>query len=152
MKFNKIYLKVLFVLINIFISSNASFAHQNIENDFSYRPYPVILVHGFRSAPGETWGTVTEKSIDQDEIISTRMLDTATMNSDNQFGWNLIQQYKNFPGYWDSSSLKNKRIIPHEEKVSYSDINHTYVEPYCSYYRYESNLMNSQTTKPYYLI
>jgi len=152
MKFNKIYLKVLFVLINIFISLNASFAQQNIENDFSYRPYPVILVHGFRSAPGETWGTVTEKSIDQDEIISTRMLDTATMNSDNQFGWNLIQQYKNFPGYWDSSSLKNKRIIPHEEKVSYSDINHTYVEPYCSYYRYESNLMNSQTTKPYYLI
>ena len=139
MKFNKSYRKVLLVLVSIFICLKVPLAQQSIENDFSYRPYPVILVHGFGSAPGESWGAVTKKDKNQDEIISTRMLDTATMNSDISFGRDLIQSYDNFPGYKDTLDLYFDRFIPYEEEGSYSGINHTYVETYCSYYRYESN-------------
>ena len=58
----KILLNNNFLLSMVFILNLATISLSQHNDDFSYRPYPVILVHGFRSAPGESWGLHKYKS------------------------------------------------------------------------------------------
>ncbi len=127
------------LLISIFLGFDLLFIQECNANEFAYRPYPSILVHGFRSDPVGTWGLQTKKEEEEDLKMSTFIRDSATANADIPIGWELIQQYNNVPGFGENSTMLNERFVPHEEVGSYSDINHTFVEAYCSFYRYESN-------------
>lgn len=134
-------LVLLFVLITIIVFNSFS-----QDEEFAYRPYPLILVHGFSSSPVGTWGARTRKkdgkksSENPDKIISTGIDETDPFDSEYPIAETLIPTFEDFPGFkQESSKLLEERFLPFEEKRSYIEINHTYVELYCSYYRYESN-------------
>lgn len=134
------YLKLLIVLF--FVITFPGLAQ---DDDFAYRPYPLILVHGFSSTPVGTWGARTRKldegpNGEPDFMISTAFDKDDPYDEDLPVAKKLVSSFAEFPDYWQQSSdLFEKRFLPWEEKKSYNDINHTYVETYCSYYRYESN-------------
>ncbi len=131
----KIRNTMIFFLISLFILD--LFAQ---EDDFAYRPYPLILVHGFSSSPEGTWGAQTEKEKEEDQLISTKMNEDDTYDHPIKTARTLIESFRNFPDWHQGESgFEIDRLIPWEENKSYTDINHTYVETYCSYYRFESN-------------
>ena len=108
-------------------------------DDFAYRPYPIILVHGFSSSPEGTWGAQTKKEKDEDKIISTAMDEAGTYNHNNETAKKLIESFKGLPDWKQNKGFFESRMLPFEEINSYKEINNTFVETYCSYYRYESN-------------
>jgi hypothetical protein len=137
-------------------------------NDFYYRPYPVLLVHGFNTLVGGTWGINVEKTNTKNNRMSTK-IKTDGLNpvwedsgaAGNDFGEMLMKSYprdgkiydfvtdnlngtspQDYKDYWgDVTSLVESRenYDIREEDDSYKKINHCFVEVYCPYYYNESD-------------
>jgi hypothetical protein len=133
-------------------------------NDFFYRPYPVLLVHGFNTHVGGTWGINTAKTEPMPDKLSTKIRTDGLSRvweefgaAGNNFGKMLMKSYprsgqifdgingtspQDYKEYWgDVTDLVESRhdYDIREEDDSYRGINHCFVEVYCPYYYNESD-------------
>jgi hypothetical protein len=69
-----LYAALCFLLINL-----ASKVCGNINDDYYYRPYPVLLVHGFNADNG-TWNVMSKK--DKDKNPKTNLMTTLIQYTD----------------------------------------------------------------------
>jgi hypothetical protein len=51
----------------------------SVENDYYYRPYPVLIVHGFNADNKETWNVTTNKNKKSD-LHMTTLVDYANLS------------------------------------------------------------------------
>jgi len=115
------------------------------DRDYSFQPYPVLLLHGFNSTPFGSWGLVTEKKKNDELGISTKLTSLEEISRQkNKIGETLIKKFQGYPAYGNTpihleEARSAERMLPHEEKGSYSGVNHSFVEAYCSYWSVESN-------------
>jgi hypothetical protein len=144
------------------------FAGADLTNDFFYRPYPILLVHGFNTYVGGTWGINTDKP--NREEYKANMLSTQIRTIDRvweegnakkvDFGQLIMESFPK-AGYLDRTNPNNNGFDPQdyhdfwqdvtsivqrkgtndiwEEDSSYHGINHSFVEVYCPYYFNESD-------------
>jgi hypothetical protein len=128
-------------------------------DDFSYTPYPVLLVHGFNTTIARTWGINTKKQDKESNGLYTAFwTDPNTVfepqgdANENQFGATLLPSFKadgsmaTDPSAQDYSGILQRTALadvchlqPCEEDSSYIGINHAFVEAYCPYYFNESD-------------
>jgi len=129
-------------------------------DDFYYRPYPVLAVHGYNATP-ETFGDMTYKEDEKDEVfVSTKRKDhysdksTLVYKIYEKIHGTGSSKYKDYApsdadSYW--GSLNAARIFPYEEDGSYTGLNHTFVESYSSNYAYESDdATEAKILSPYF--
>lgn len=119
------------------------YTSHGLAEDYSYQPYPVLLLHGFNSTPLGTWGANTAKQDKKARQISTAVLEEAPFAGDNRkLGEDLTARFAAYSQYgrpkrsWIPSPL---RYLPYEEEGSYTDENHRFVEFYCAFNSVESN-------------
>jgi hypothetical protein len=62
------YNRLLLFCATLFL--NSVFAIANVNDDYFYRPYPILLVHGFNSDSKETWNVSSYKKNSDDYSIS----------------------------------------------------------------------------------
>jgi len=151
------------VLFNV-----ASKTFGDVNNDYYYRPYPILLVHGF-NADNETWNANTPKE-DKKDLLMTTLIQYSDPNTENDIrkktdkpsiAKTLIQTFSKtgslpnnstdpridpnlFKDFYVNESVPpgmnpSQRMGPWEEDGSYNGINHTYVELYGNYYYNEGD-------------
>ncbi|MBN1294126.1 MAG: hypothetical protein JXB48_19980 [Candidatus Latescibacteria bacterium] len=127
-------------------------------DDYYYRPYPVLTVHGYNATPN-SWGAVTGKGEDRDVVkVATKIesfndersaLMSRLVDGIHSTG-TPYNDFKPTDAHWYWGSRDAQKYFPYEEDESYTDINHTYVESYCSNYGFESDdAFNAKATSPY---
>ena len=131
----------------------------NANEDYLYRPYPNIFVHGFNSWPEGTFKLPTRKTTFgkkgdkklKDKLFSSTLITrdlnksdnaipgflTELLDPENKRPFNNNKQFKDF--YKDTSLRNETRMSPYEEDSSYVLRNHSYIEAFCSNYAFESN-------------
>lgn len=121
-------------------------ATAQVETDFLYRPYPVILVHGF-NAMADSWGVTTHKGIKSELKYSTNITGFANASVGNTLA-SAFSPTGNvesgnamaFPDYYRSGLTPTLTDLrPLEEPGSFDGLDHTYVEVYGVYYYNESD-------------
>ncbi|MBN1307713.1 MAG: hypothetical protein JXA18_07345 [Chitinispirillaceae bacterium] len=117
-------------------------------DDFFYRPYPVLLVHGYNATP-LTWGATTARGSEKDTMLVSTKINSYTSSSDESHLAEILAEdiygsaaipfshYKTTDTYFDV--LPPERFYPGEEEDSYTGTDHTFVEHYCSSYSYEAD-------------
>lgn len=137
--------KALLILIGIL---NSGVAFSDVTEDFYYRPYPVLFVHGFNAINRGTWGIETRKSSATIKRISTKITGLNAASVGNTLvhhlapGEELVANPKSFKDFWNNSLGEDQnphRLAPFQEDGSYSGWDHTYVEVYSPYYYNESD-------------
>jgi hypothetical protein len=149
-------------------------AHASVNDDYYYRPYPVLMVHGFNADIRSTWNTKTWKNESNDYLMTTLIKDDGVVDktSDPSIVKSLIQAFNKsgslptsstnpntdltlFKDYYLNESVPpgttpppQQRMQPWEEAGSYSGINHTYVELYGDYYYNEGDDGYGRTNQP----
>ena len=150
------------------VTASGSDATRRVTNDadedYLYRPYPNLLVHGFNSTPYETFKLPTKKRSDDDAMkrkLKDTLLYSTFIDKDpdsipnksttipsfllNNLDPNKKRETKDKRQFADfyQSTAKNDitvtRMSPYEEESSYTGLNHTFVEAHCYNYSYESN-------------
>jgi hypothetical protein len=135
----KCFLSFIISMIFVFFFWGNNQANGN----YKYKPYPILLLHGFGSSPEGTWGTDTYvDNGDRDNRISTQ-IKAPYYTEDSKIFKDLHPAFEGIYDYMQSEvDIEADRFLPWEEgkdfnKESYTGYNHSYLEVFCAFYSYE---------------